>query len=97
LDRDLIWAHKKRIQKGYRVFHKSIKMDFQDPNAYHALGITYCMAGDEHLGSKFLLKAGVMFLKEGDTRTALSIYDVLAQIKEKDYKERLASAIENLY
>ena len=55
------------------------------------------MAGDEHLGSKFFLKAGVMFLKEGDIRIVLSIYDVLAQIKEKDYKERLASAIENLY
>jgi len=51
------------------------------------------MAGDEHLGSEFLLKAAMMFLKEGNMTAALSIYDVLSQTKEKDSVEKLARAI----
>ena len=85
---------RKKYKKGIEFFHKSIKYDPQDPNAYHGLGITYCMAGDEHLGSEFLLKAAMMFLKEGNITAALSIYDVLSQIKEKDSVEKLARAID---
>jgi hypothetical protein len=52
------------------------------------------MSGDERLGSKFLLKAGMMFLREGNVAAALTVYDVLNQTKEKDRKEKLALAIE---
>jgi len=86
---------RRQYKKGIEFFHKSIKYDSQDPNAYHGLGITYCMAGNEHLGSEFLLKAGMMFLREGNIAAALSIYDVLSQTKEKDRIEELARAIEN--
>jgi tetratricopeptide (TPR) repeat protein len=86
---------KNRYKKGIEFFRKSIKYDSQDPNAYHGLGITYFMAGHEHLGSEFLLKAGMMFLRQGNITAALSIYDVLSQTKEKDHIEKLARAIEN--
>ena len=86
---------RRQYKKGIEFFHKSIKHDSQNPNAYHGLGITYCMAGNEHLGSEFLLKAGMMFLREGNIAAALSIYDVLSQTKEKDRIEELARAIEN--
>lgn len=56
---------RRKYKKAIEFFHKSIKFDFQDPNAYHGLGITYCMAGDEHLGSKFLLKAGMIWYHQG--------------------------------
>lgn len=85
---------RREYEKAIEFFHKSINCDLQDPNAYHGLGITYCMAGDEELGSKFLLRAGIMFLREGNIRTALSIYDVLIQIGEKHRAEELAKAIE---
>ena len=85
---------KRRYKKSIKFFRKSIKYDIQDPNPYYGLGMTYCMAGDERLGSKFLLKAGMMFLREGNITAALTVYDVLNQTKEKDCKEKLALAIE---
>ena len=85
---------KRRYKKSIRFFRKSIKYDFQNPNAYYGLGLTYCMSGDERLGSKFLLKAGLMFLREGNVAAALTVYDVLNQTKEKDRKEKLTLAIE---
>ena len=86
---------RRQYKKGIEFFHKSIKHDSQDPNAYHGLGLTYCMSGNERLGSKFLLKAAMMFLKEGNIMTALCIYDVLRQTRENDRTEKLARAIEN--
>jgi tetratricopeptide (TPR) repeat protein len=86
---------RRQYKKGIEFFHKSIKHDSQDPNAYHGLGMTYCMSGNERLGSKFLLKAAMMFLKEGNITAALCIYDVLRQTGEKDSTQKLARAIEN--
>jgi len=83
------------MKSGVEIRLEKSEYDSQDPNAYHGLGITYCMAGNEHLGSEFLLKAGMMFLREGNIAAALSIYDVLSQTKEKDRIEKLARAIEN--
>jgi len=40
---------RRKYKKGIEFFHKSIKYDSHNPNAYHGLGITYCMAGNEHL------------------------------------------------
>ena len=88
---------KRRYKKGIEFFRKAIKYDSQDPNAFHGLGITYLMAGNEHQGSKYLLKAGMMFLRQGNLTAALSIYDLLSQAKEKDCAEKLANAIENQY
>ena len=75
---------KGRYYKSIRFFRKSIKYDSQDPNPYHGLGITYCIVGNERLGSKYLMKAGIIFLKEGNINAALSIYDVLRQTGEPD-------------
>jgi len=75
---------KGRYYKSIRFFRKSIKYHSQDPNPYHGLGIAYCIVGNERLGSKFLLKAATMFLKEGNIMAALSIYDVLRQTGEPD-------------
>jgi tetratricopeptide (TPR) repeat protein len=75
---------KERYYKSIRFFRKSIKYDSQDPNPYHGLGITYCIIGNERLGSKYLMKAGIIFFKEGNIDAALSIYDVLRQTGEPD-------------
>ncbi len=78
------YNEKKMYDEAVTELKRAVELDHNDSQAHSQIGIAYLAKGVDSAAAKHLYRAGLLFLKQGDKRSALKAYEDLKRTKSKE-------------